>query len=167
MFAYIHHRSLILALGLWLFATAQNTFSATSAESDGEKILIPLTSSPEFTFTLPMKARFNFFLLNNKNTKPDFLPAARITISDQDCATGHQVSVNYDRTSKEILMDYFHSEIPWGSTYKLKISRDLKTDVVTLILNGETLAITPFKKAKFVYLQKTPGTINILNIEQN
>lgn len=157
----------VLMLGLILTSATNTAFSDPTNEPEFEKILIPLSSSPEFTFTVPMKSRVSFFLPTSKNTKGDFNSAAQITISDYGCALGHQVSVTYDKTNKEILTAYFPKEIPWGTTYKLAVSRDIKTHGITLVLNGETIIIQPYKKAKFIYLPNNPKTITLLNIEQH
>lgn len=162
-----HFKTFILALGLLLSGAANNAFSAQTSEPEFEKILIPLSSAPEFTFTVPMKSRAWFYLPTSKNIKDDFNSAAQMIISDQGCALGHQVSITYEKSSKEILTAYFPKEIPWGATYKLAISRDVKTNTVTFVLNGEILSIKPYKKAKFIYLIKDPEVINILDIKQH
>ncbi len=157
----------ILTVGLVFATAANNAFSALPNEPEFEKILIPISSAPEFTFTVPMESRVSFYLPTSKNTKDDFSSAAQMIISDQGCASGHQVSITYDKTSNEILTAYFPKEIPWGTTYKLAISRDAKTNTVTFVLNGETLSINPLKKAKFIYLVNNPKAITIINTEQH
>lgn len=161
-----HFKTFILALGLLLSGAANNAFSAQTNEPEFEKILIPLSSAPEFTFTVPMKAEVNFFLLTDKSTNTDLNSIAQIIISDKGCALGHQVSVSYKKKSQEILTTYFPKEIPWDAIYKLSVLQDAKTKTLTFNLNGETISVTPHRKAKFIYLVKNPKLINTLNIEQ-
>jgi len=161
-----HLKTFILTLGLLLAGAANNAFSASSNEPKLEKVVIPLSSSPQFTFTVPMKAEVNFFLLTDKSTNTDLNSIAQIIISDKGCALGHQVSISYKKKSQEILTTYFPKEIPWDATYKLSVRQDAKTKTLTFNLNGETISVTPHRKAKFIYLVKNPELINILNIEQ-
>lgn len=162
-----YFKTFILALGLTFVGIANSTFSAPADESVLEKIIIPISSAPQFTFTMQMKSKIEFSLLTNKNTKDNFNLVGKITVSDQDCALGHQVSVSYDKKSQEILTTYFPKEIPWGTTYTLKVSRDAKANTLTLNLNGDIISVTPYQKAKFIYLIKNPEIINILDIEQH
>ena len=167
MFTYARFKILVLTSSLAFASATPSAFGAASDEPKFEKILIPLSHAPEFTFTVATNYRVSFFLPTSKNTKNDFSSAARLTISDQDCALGHQVSITYDKTSTEILTAYFPKEIPWGTTYKLAVSADIKTNTITFVLNGETLSIKPHKKAKFIYLLNNPKAITILNTEQH
>jgi len=151
-------------LGLLLVIATQHTFCSSGTEPALEKITIPLSTEPEFTFTMPMKSRVNLFLLRNKNIEAKNSFIGRITITDENCASGHQVSITYEKKPDEYLTAYFPKEIPWDKTYKLKISRDSKT--LKFDLNGETISVTPYHYAKVIHFLNNPEFIRIINIEQ-
>jgi hypothetical protein len=161
-----HNRFKVLSamLGLVIAIATQNAFCA-SEEPPLEKITIPLSSETEFTFAMPMKSRTNLFLLRSKNKEARNSFIGKITITDEGCSLGHQVSIAYEKTRNEILTVYFPKEIPWGTTYKLRVRRDAKT--LTVNLNGETISVTPYQKTKFIHFINNPEIINILNFEQN
>jgi len=155
----------MLMLCLLLSGAANSAFSASK---DPERILLSLSDEPEFTFTMPIKSSVRFSLLTtgrSAETREHLMGS--ITISDQDCALGHQVSIRYEKKRDEILTTYFSKEIPWGTTYTLKVSRDAKTDAITVNLNGEIISVKTYEKVKFISLVKNPSDINILNIKKN
>lgn len=159
-----YFKTFSVVLGLVLSITTQNAFCAADKEPAPEKITIPLSSEPEFTFTVPMEYRVNLFLLRTKNEAKSS-SIGRITITDEGCTSGHQVSITYEKKPNEYLTVYFPKEIPWGTTYKLRISRDSKT--LTFDLNGETISVTPYHYAKFIHFLNNPEFIRIINIEQH
>ena len=165
MITYPYLKSFSAMFCLAIAMTIQAAFGAPDKEPVPEMLTIPLSSEAELTFTMPMKARAHLFLLRskNKNARNNFV--GRITITDEGCATGHQVSISYEKTRDEILTVYFPKEIPWDKTYNLRVRHN--GDELTLSLNGETISVTPLQKAKFIQLTNDPKSINILSTEQH
>jgi|GEM_PF-3118950 len=165
MITYPRFKTLSAIPGLVLAIAAPHAFCASDKEPAAEKITIPLSREAEITFTVPMNSRANLFLLRSKNKEARNSLVGQITISDQGCALGHQVSITYEKTRNDILTVYFPKEIPWGTTYTLRASRD--GEELTFNLNGETISVTPHQKAKFMQVTKDPKSITILNTEQH
>jgi hypothetical protein len=164
MISYPRFNPLSAMFGLAISLIIQTAFGA-SKEPQLEKLTIPISSEAELTFTMPMKSRANLNLLRSDNKKARDIIVGRITITDEGCALGHQVSIYYEKKPNEYLTVYFPKEIPWDTTYKLRVSRN--AEELTINLNGETISVTPLQKAKFIQVTKDPKSINILNTEQH
>ena len=161
-----YFKTFMLVLGFVFIGIANSAFSASSNEP--EKILLSLSDEPEVTFTMPMKSTATFFLLTNSKTSDAKIKSiGQIIISDKDCSLGHQASIFHEKKRDEILAKYFPKEIPWGTTYKLKVSRDAKTDELIVNLNGDITPVKTYSKIKFIYLAENSSGIKILKIEKN
>jgi hypothetical protein len=153
----------VLTLCLIFIGNAANANSPD--EEEQARITIPLANTPQFTFTVPMGSTVHFFLIKTRKKEAINNYVGRITISDQGCSVGHQVSINYEKKRGEFLTAYFPKEISWNTIYKLSLNQDSKT--LTIDVNGETVSVTPYHHAKFIQVIKDTNSINILNTEQH
>lgn len=120
-------------------------------------------SSIKITFTLPQHAKAELQLFNGK---PRHINAAqaRITLSDENCSSGHLTAINHQANRSERLTQYFAKEAPWNNTNTLILAWDTNNRMTTT-LNGDTLTTELASKVTSLKIVSTFAPINIQQIE--
>lgn len=117
----------------------------------------------KITFTLPQNARAEFQLFNRKPNHISYA-LARVTLSDENCTSGHLAAINYKKTTSEYFIQYFEKEAAWNSTntITLRWNADYQINVT---LNDETIHTDTYSQVKFLKITSDSAPIKIQTLE--
>lgn len=125
------------------------SFACTSSSSIPTAIVTPLEISEwetriptgqgavKIIFTLPQQAKAEFQFFDGKPRQKSYA-VARVTLSDENCTSGHLAAINYKKSSSEYYIKYFEKEAVWNNTNTLILSWNANNQITTT-LNGEII----------------------------
>lgn len=114
-------------------------------------------------FSLPTQANAQFELLSsNSKNKTSNTIAAYISLSNQNCISGHTTAVNYFNNSA-VLSRYFKQETPWNNTNSITLTWD-KQQLSTTV-NDESISVSSERKIKILRITSTAAPIYIQQVQ--
>lgn len=117
----------------------------------------------KITFILPQQARAEFQLFDG-NPKHISYAKARITLSDENCTSGHLTAINYKKTNSDSYIKYFEKEAPWSQVNTITLAWNIDNQITT-ILNDETISTEVPGNVDTLKIVSYPAPIDIQKIE--
>lgn len=151
------------------------SLACTSTSSSPTAIVTPLEISEwetrlpadqgtvKITFTLPQHAKAELQLFNGKPRHISYA-VTRVTLSDENCTSGHLVAINYKKTNSEYLIKYFEKEAVWNNTNTILLSWNANNQITTT-LNGETMSTDVYDHINTLKIVSRFSPIKIQTLE--
>lgn len=135
--------SCICLLQLGCSATSPKSIQPPAQVTEWDTRLSGKAGTLSITFNLPHQANAEVSLSNEAIKHKQYTPV-RISVKNENCLRGHQVSVHYVQESSTFLTKYFSQEAIWDKSNNLSVqwSEDRQ---MTITLNDETIALEQFK----------------------
>lgn len=130
---------------------------------DWETRLPTAQGAVKITFTLPQQAKAEFQLFNGKPSQMNSA-LARVILSDENCTSGHLVSINYKKSSFKYFIQYFEKEALWSATNNITLSWN-NNNQITTTLNGEIISTDTLNNATVLKIVSHPAPIKIQSLE--
>ena len=158
-----------------LISTCIFSLACTSASSSPKAIITPIEISEwetrlpagqgtvKITFTLPQRAKAEFQLFDGKPRHINYA-VTRVTLSDENCTSGHLVAVNYKKSSSDYHIKYFEKEAVWNETNILIMSWNTDDQIITT-LNGEVINTDVYNRISTLKIVSRFSPIKIHTLE--
>lgn len=117
----------------------------------------------KITFTLPQQAKAEFQLFDGKPRHISYA-VARVTLSDENCTSGHLAAINYKKSNSDYHIKYFEKEAAWNNTNTLILSWNTNNQIITT-LNDEIISTDAYDRISTLKIVSRFSPIKIQALE--